>query len=199
MTAAARAARIAVPDRELIAAVARGDLEALGVLFERYEPGLRRYLGRMGIARSDADDLVQASFLEVVRASSRFDPQYSARSWLFGIASIMARRHRRSVGRAAARIATWIGLQRSQPSAHASPADAFESDQTLRAFAHAFERLAPKKREVFVLVTLEGLSGEEAASALGVPVNTVWTRLHHARRELRIGLAEHEAHEEPEP
>jgi len=191
MTAPARMARETLSDRELIAAVARGNLEALGGLFERYEPGLRRYLGRLGIAPSDADDLVQASFLEVVRASSRFDPQYSARSWLFGIASIMARRHRRSVGRAAARIATWMGLQRSQPSAQRTPADAVESDRALRAFARAFERLAPKKREVFVLVTLEGLSGEEAALALGIPVNTVWTRLHHARRELRVALGEH--------
>jgi RNA polymerase sigma factor (sigma-70 family) len=177
-------------DRELIAAVANGDLDALGVLFERYEPALRRYLVRMGIARSDADDLVQATFLDVVRASPRFDPQYSARSWLFGIASMMARRHRRSLGRAAARIAGWIGVQRSQPSAQATPADSFDADRTLRAFALAFERLAPKKGEVFLLVTLEGLSGEEAAAALGIPVNTVWTRLHHARSELRAALGD---------
>jgi RNA polymerase sigma-70 factor (ECF subfamily) len=177
-------------DRELIAAVATGDLDALGVLFERHEPALRRYLVRMGIARSDADDLIQATFLDVVRASPRFDPQYSARSWLFGIASMMARRHRRSLGRAAARIASWIGLQRSQASEQPTPADAFEHDRTLHAFARAFERLAAKKREVFVLVTLEGLSGEEAAVALGIPVNTVWTRLHHARRELRDALGE---------
>jgi RNA polymerase sigma-70 factor (ECF subfamily) len=192
MTAPARMAPLPVPDHELIASVARGNLDALGVLFERYEPALRRYLGRLGIARSDADDLVQATFLDVVRASARFDPQYSARSWLFGIASMIVRRHRRSVVRAAARVATWIGLQRGQPSATLTPADAFENDRALRAFARAFERLAPKKREVFVLVTLEGLSGEEAAAALGIPVNTVWTRLHHARRELRVALGEHE-------
>ena len=52
--------------------------------------------------------------------------------------------------------------------------------------------LSEKKREAFVLVTLEGLSGEEAAQALGVPVNTLWTRLHHARLELSAAIGEEE-------
>jgi RNA polymerase sigma-70 factor (ECF subfamily) len=54
----------------------------------------------------------------------------------------------------------------------------------------ALFELSPKKREVFVLVALEGLSGEEVATTLGIPVNTVWTRLHHARSELRHALEE---------
>jgi RNA polymerase sigma-70 factor (ECF subfamily) len=45
---------------------------------------------------------------------------------------------------------------------------------------------------VFVLVTLEGMSGEEASAVLGIPINTVWTRLHHARRALRAALEEAE-------
>jgi RNA polymerase sigma-70 factor (ECF subfamily) len=53
----------------------------------------------------------------------------------------------------------------------------------------ALSRLSAKKREVFVLVALEGMSGAEVANALHIPVATVWTRLHHARLELRAALA----------
>jgi DNA-directed RNA polymerase specialized sigma24 family protein len=45
-----------------------------------------------------------------------------------------------------------------------------------------------KNREAFVLIVLEGVEAEQAAAALGVPLGTLWTRLHHARRELRARL-----------
>jgi RNA polymerase sigma-70 factor (ECF subfamily) len=192
MTAAARMPAPAPPDHELVAAVANGNLEALGALFERHEPAVRRYLGRLGIAPSDADDLVQATFLEITHAAARFDPKYPARSWLLGIATVMVRRHRRSIGRAAVRVAAWAASLRSEPAPPRTPAELLEAGEAIGRVERAFARLSPKKREVFVLVTLEGLSGEEAASALQIPVNTVWTRLHHARRALRAALGEAE-------
>jgi RNA polymerase sigma-70 factor (ECF subfamily) len=190
MIAIARQSAPAPADHDLVAAVAKGNLEALGVLFDRYEPAVRRYLGRLGVAPSDVDDLVQATFLEVVRAARRFDPTYPTRGWLFGIATVMLRRHRRSLNRTAARIAAWAGLLRSAPPP--TPAEFLESEDAMRRLVQAFDRLSLKKREVFALVTLEGISGAEAAAALGIPVNTVWTRLHHARRELRVALGEGE-------
>lgn len=186
MKPAAHLQERAIADSDLIAAIACGNLEALGDLFERHEPAVRRYMGRLGIARSDADDLVQATFLEVLRAAKRFDPAHSAGAWLLGIATILVRRNRRSVRRYAARLATWTGIATSERAP--APDEVFDGDETLRRFARAFDRLSPKKREAFVLVTLEGLSGEEAAAALGIPVNTIWTRLHHARLELRTAL-----------
>jgi RNA polymerase sigma factor (sigma-70 family) len=178
------------PDEALIAAVARGDLEAFGHLFERHEPALRRYLGRLGFGPSDADDLVQATFLELLRAAQRFDPRHAPTPWLYGIARMMARRQRRSLQRAAARFTEWTRLMLRDRAP--TPAAVVEGDAAERRLAAALERLSPKKREVFVLVTLEGMSGEAAAAVLGVPVNTVWTRLHHARIELRRALEESE-------
>ncbi len=186
MSAAPRLAAVTTSDAQLLEAVAHGDLEALGVIFDRYEPHVRRYLGRLGITPEDVDDLVQATFLEVVRAAKRFDPERATKSWLFGIATMMVRRHRRSMSRTVARLAKWA----SQPHHRTpeTPAESFESHETGRRFERAFDELSSKKREVFTLVVVEGLSGEEAAQALGIPVNTVWTRLHHARRELRAAL-----------
>jgi RNA polymerase sigma factor (sigma-70 family) len=189
MTARIHAAAPEADDAALIAEIAQGQLAALGVLFERYEPALRRYLGRLGVSASDADDLVQASFLEVVRAAPRFDPRYAARSWLFGVATQMARRQRRSLRRTAERIAVWSGMSRD-PGEGAVPA-AQSDTADLHRVAAALEGLSDKKRAVFVLVTLEGFRGEEVATMLQIPLKTVWTRLHHARRELRAALPEY--------
>jgi RNA polymerase sigma-70 factor (ECF subfamily) len=189
MTGAARMPRTA-SDAQLIAAIADADLDALGQLFERHEPALRRYLGRLGSSASDADDLVQATFLEVMRAAKRFDAQQAAAPWLFGIATMMARRQRRSLARSALRVAEWTRLTRRE--SPLTPLAIAEGGAAERRFSVALDRLAPKKREVFVLITLEGLSGEAVAAALGVPVNTIWTRLHHARAELRKALEESE-------
>ena len=128
--------------------------------------------------------------IEVVRAAPRFDPRFAAQSWLFGIATCMARRHRRSLARLAARLSRIARSTDITPPPN--PAQFLEGNETTRRLNGAFAKLSAKKREVFVLVTLEGLSGEEAARALGIPVNTVWTRLHHARAELRAVLGEEE-------
>jgi RNA polymerase sigma-70 factor (ECF subfamily) len=188
MAAATELSHAVTADRELVAGVAAGNLEGLGELFDRHAPDLRRYFVRLGAPNGDVDDLIQATFLEVVRAAERFDPAYPVRAWLFGIATFLWRRHRRSLGRAATRLAAWAGLSKADLAP--SPAEIFEGDEASRRFQRAFDALSAKKREVFTLVTLEGFSGEEAANALGVPVNTIWTRLHHARLELRRALEE---------
>jgi RNA polymerase sigma-70 factor (ECF subfamily) len=191
MTAAERL-RGPPADPDLIAAVANGNLEALGELFERYEPNVRRHIARLGVPSDETDDLVQATFLEVIKASQRFDPRYAVKSWLIGVATIMVRRHRRSLRRAASRLAALAAFSRSQPNTNPTVADLVEGDEAARSLVNAFERLSLRKREVFVLVTLEGMSGEEASAVLGIPINTVWTRLHHARRALRAALEEAE-------
>jgi RNA polymerase sigma-70 factor (ECF subfamily) len=177
-------------DRAMVVRVANGDLEALGSLFERHEPSVRRYLDRLRVPAADVDDLIQATFLGAVRAAGSFDPQYSPRSWLLGIATMMVRRHRRSLQRVAARLARTARLAVAEPPR--TPSELVEDRASAARVALAVDRLSFRKREVLVLVTLEGLSGEETARLLGIPVNTVWTRLHHARRELRAALEEGE-------
>jgi RNA polymerase sigma factor (sigma-70 family) len=188
-TPAARQAS-ASSDQALIAQVAEGKLDALGELFERHEPALKRYLARLGVATSDIDDLVQGTFLELTRAATRFDPQYSARAFLLGIASMMVRRRRRSLQRLAVRIASFARLSSQLAIEVPAVSESVEQEARLRAIARAVEQLPSKQREAFVLVTWEGLSGEQAATALGIPIKTVWTRLHHARCALRAALQE---------
>jgi len=115
VTAVSELAAAPPTDGALLAHVANGNLEALGQLFDRHAEGVRAFLVRMGATRADADDLLQATFLEVVRAAARFDPRFPARNWLLGIANAMFRRHRRSLRRAAARLVAAAGITRSTP------------------------------------------------------------------------------------
>jgi RNA polymerase sigma-70 factor (ECF subfamily) len=170
-------------DAELIVSIGSGDLTGLGLLFDRYGEDVRRLLARIGVAASDLDDLVQQTFLDVPRASVRFRAGAPVRPWLFGLATIVARRHRRSVSRLLARLQHWAlePVLREVP----TPAEECERSAEVKRAWVALESLSAKKREAFVLVVLEGMTCAEAAEVLGTPIATVWTRIHTARSELR--------------
>jgi RNA polymerase sigma factor (sigma-70 family) len=183
MSSVAAARASPPPDCDLLGRIAAGDLSSLGVLFDRYARDLRRFIERLGVPPGDVDDLVQASFLVVVDAARGFHGEHSARPWLFSLAANVVRRHRRSARRSVARLTAWARQQYEH--AVPTPGDSFELREGSARFAQALSRLSPKKREAFVMVVMEGLSAEATAEALGVPIGTVWTRLHHARRALR--------------
>jgi RNA polymerase sigma-70 factor (ECF subfamily) len=183
------AARAVVPmgtksldDDELVAAIRSGNLSGLGVLFDRHGASVRRLLSRLGASELEVDDLVQDTFLDSIVAAARFEAGASVRSWLFGIAVIVWRRHRRSVVRMVQRIQRWAA-QRVDAKV-ATPDEQLLWSEAARRGERALSRLSPKKRDAFVLVVIEELSGDEAAVALGVPVATVWTRVHYARQEM---------------
>ena len=174
-------------DDDLVAAIRSGNLSGLGTLFDRYGTAVRRLLLRLGVNARDVDDLVQDTFLDCIVASATYQPGLSVRSWLFGISVIVTRRHRRSFGRMLERVQRWA-TQRIEPRV-VTPAERLEWSQDAERSQRALMQLAPKKRAAFVLVVLEELTGEEAAVILEVPVATVWTRVHYARREM-MGLLE---------
>lgn len=175
-------------DAELLARIAKGNLDTLGLFYDRYADDVRSFVARLGVATADLDDVTQQVFLVVIRASTRFDGRESARAWLFGLAVNVVRRHRRSLGEISRRLVAWA----SEPRAITTPAadEGYALQETAHRAHLALEELSSKKREVFVLFAIEGLSGEEIAVALDIPIATVWTRLHHARRELRALLGE---------
>jgi len=179
-----------VGDEELVLQVARGELTQLGRLFDLYHLPVRRFLARLQVPPGDLDDLVQLTFLQVPRAAPRFDPQRAVKGWLFGLATFVFKRHRRSLARLTRKVAA---LAREPiHAAPPTPADLVGEVESARRADRALAALSPKKREVFVMVVLERLPGEAVAQALGIPEGTVWTRLHHARRELQALLREEE-------
>jgi RNA polymerase sigma-70 factor, ECF subfamily len=174
-------------DAELLAGVAGGHLGSLGELYDRYARdvwrAVRRSLPNNG---ADVDDVVHATFLNLPRIAGSYDGRASCRNWLCGIGVRLAMRHRRGAGRLQRMLGsfaqTLAGRKTSDPEQRAS------HNQELAVLNRALARLSEKKRAVFVLVELEGLSAAEAATALDIPAVTARTRLFHARRELQQAL-----------
>ncbi len=141
-------------DADLLANVASGDLRALGVLFDRYEATVKRFIGRLNVARAEIDDLVQLTFLDVPGAAARFDARCSFKSWLLGLAAMVVRRHRRSAFRMATRLAAWA----TDPSSRAIsvPEETLERREAAARAMRALEKLSHRKREVFVMMVSSG-------------------------------------------
>jgi RNA polymerase sigma-70 factor (ECF subfamily) len=177
---------LARSDDELLSAIAAGDLAALGELYDRYARDLVRAVERTLQAKADADDVVHGVFLKLPELARSYDGRANARPWLIGIAVRMALRQRRGAGRFFKMLGSFahamLGRTSNDPEQHSS------QRQELRAFQAALAKLAPKKRAVFTLIELDGLTTEQVALALGIPAATVRTRLHHARRELHAAL-----------
>jgi RNA polymerase sigma-70 factor (ECF subfamily) len=173
------------PDAILVEQVAQGDLGALGELYDRYARDVWRAARRALPDGADVEDVVHATFLNLPRIAGSYDGRDRCRNWLCGIGVRLAMRHRRGAGRFRRMLdafAGTLGGWTMDPERKAS------GHEELAALERAVAALSEKKRAVFVLVELEGLSAEEAARALDVPPATVRTRLFHARRELQEAL-----------
>ena len=173
-------------DAELLADVAQGHLGALGELYDRYARDVWRAVRRSLPPGADVEDIVHATFLNLPRIASSYDGRATCRNWLCGIGVRLAMRHIRGVGRFRRMLGsfaqTLVGRKTRDPERRAS------DNQELVVLESALAQLSEKKRAIFVLVELEGLSAEEAARALEIPAATARTRLFHARRELQQAL-----------
>lgn len=165
-------------DALAMARLAGGDIEALGELYDRHQGAVRRFATRMTGSADEGDDLVHATFLAVMKTAEHFDGHRSCRAWLLGITARLVKRQRTS-GARWARLLT--GFQPPEPTWASDPEGALG---TRRDVESALSRLSEAKRVVLLMAEVEGLRGEEIAEALEIPIGTVWTRLHHARREL---------------
>ncbi len=178
--------RVEVPDVALVYACGQGELEALGLLFERYNNDVYRFLSRLsGTRQQELDDLVQETFLQVQKSARTYKEKSSVKNWIFGISVNVVRHHVRSE----VRRKRLIKVFQEQPTeTSSSPFDEAQRRQQMEALSEAVRNLPYKQRTVFVVCDLEGVSGVEAARLLGLRQGTVWRRLHEARKALRSAL-----------
>ncbi|MER7205720.1 RNA polymerase sigma factor [Streptosporangium sp. NPDC000239] len=175
------------PDDAEVIARARRDPAVFSVLFDRHAPALHRYVTRR-LGESLADDVVADTFLAAFRRLGRYDTAHrDARPWLYGIAANLIGKHRRAEVRA------YRALARTGTDTVAeSYADRVEARVSAsaahRELAEALAVLSPQDREVLLMVAWADFSYQEVALALGVPVGTVRSRLHRARRKTRAAL-----------
>ncbi len=153
-----------------------------------------RTVRRLGVAESAAEDVAQEVFVVVHRSLTTFEGRSSLRTWLFGIARNLAYRHRRTLGR---RITLAPGQERALESAYDETArsahDDAERSEAARVLDALLDSMDDEKREAFVLVELEEMSMPEVAEALGINLNTAYTRLRAGRRQFEEALARHRA------
>lgn len=170
-------------DDDLMARVREGDWNALGTLLGRQEGPLFAFFHRLGCDPNSIEDLVQEVMIRIYEGRRRYDPARPFAPWLYGIArhvwwDYLRRRGRLQVALRAAESAEDLDppvldpLERSQ---------AGEEAERVR---RALERLPEEQRVTLLLRHFQGLSYEEIAEALGLPLGTVKWRIHDAMRKL---------------
>jgi RNA polymerase sigma-70 factor (ECF subfamily) len=147
-----------------------------------------RSIRRLGVAEAQIDDAVQDVFLVVLRRLSDYRPETNPRTWLFSIASRIAANHRRSHQRRHAGRSP-LSEEHAEgsdgPFEHAARADA------ARLLQRFLDGLSDDKRDLFIMAELEEMSGPDIAVALGVNVNTVYSRVRGLRQEFADFFATH--------
>lgn len=153
-------------------------------LYEEHVDFVWRSLRCLGIREAGLEDAVQDVFVVVHRRLADFQARSAVRTWLFGIVLRVARDHRRRERRKGGLSPLDFEIEDSAPGPHEEAARA----EALRALAQALDVLDEDKRAVLVLAELEQMSAPEIAAALGVNVNTVYSRLRAARRAFEAAL-----------
>ena len=174
-------------DDDSTATVQQAQAEVPGALDRLCDAWLPTVLGwtlRLGGPRIDAEDAAHDVFLVVFRRLPSLAEPRAFPAWLFAITRRVVAAHRR---RAWVR-KWWPGNVPEQADPSPDPSDHVEQADTVMQVWTAVEQLPPHQREVLVLCDLEERPDSEAASILGVPKNTVKSRLRRARAALRTRL-----------
>jgi RNA polymerase sigma-70 factor (ECF subfamily) len=160
-------------------------------IYDAWFEHVARWIHALGAPPADTEDLTQEVFLVVRRRLPDFDGR-NLPAWLYRIASRQVWQHRRL---------RWIKkviLSRNTVNIEdvaddrTSAAGVLETKERSRLLELLLSKLSEKRRVVFVMFEVDGYTGEEIADTLDVPINTVWTRLHHARKDFFALLAQHE-------
>lgn len=176
-----------ISDADVIAR-SLADPHLFAAIFDRYYGPIRRYLGRR-VDTALADELASETLARAFAGRERYDQaRVDAGPWLYGIATHLLRKHHRSEDRrrrAYARL-PGLGVDSGGLDGVAGRADAAALGP---AVAAALARLQPGDRDALLLLALTDLDYEGIAVAMGVPIGTVRSRLHRARRHIADDLA----------
>lgn len=179
------------PTDQKLVALSLQERAFFGELVERYQAKLRRYIIRLGVKNpDDQDDVLQEIFIKIYRNLNNFDQNMSFSSWAYRIA------HNEAI--------SWYRKLKVRPEGYlvAEPETLFEMfstnetnaeekfDQQLsaEALASALEGLDEKYRSILILRYFEHLEYEEISDVLKIPVGTVGTLVHRAKKQLREHL-----------
>jgi RNA polymerase sigma-70 factor (ECF subfamily) len=183
-------------DAQLVASALAGSQEAFRELVVRFERPVYSLIARMVQDPATAEDLAQEAFVKAYRSLRTYDASRKLSSWLFKIAHNTAIDHLRKGA------PDTVSLEATQEeegrgglaavlsdSSAEDPAAAAERRDMARSLERAISRLRPEYREAVVLFYVEGASYQEVCEVTGLPLGTVKTNLHRARKELAREMA----------
>jgi RNA polymerase sigma-70 factor (ECF subfamily) len=167
---------------DLLGRCQAGERGAFRELFERHRVEVTRLVYRMTHGGQDLEDLVQEVFIQVHKSLPTFRSEARLSTWIFRIAVNVVLMHRR-----ASRTRPLMLVSKGEPTlidASSLPDDQLARQRRVEALHRLLEQIGEKKRIVYFLHELQGLSPQEIAHVVGAPVLTVRTRLFYARREV---------------
>jgi RNA polymerase sigma-70 factor (ECF subfamily) len=201
---------MALPDAEIVAALKRGDESVFAELVDAYSPGLMRMAQMFVRDRAVAEEVVQETWLGVLRGIDRFEGRSSLKTWIFRIlmntAKTRGQRESRSVPFSAAvgddepsvdpdRFLgpdhRFPGGWMMGPSEWQTPEQELLEGETLEAILHAIDQLPDAQRAVITMRDVEGFPPEEVSEALGITDGNQRVLLHRARSKVRGAIEEH--------
>ncbi|WP_232797133.1 RNA polymerase sigma factor [Blastococcus atacamensis] len=173
-------------DAELIAR-SLDDPQAFAPLFDRHATAVHRYLGRR--VGELADDLLSETFLIAFRRRAAYRVDHvEVRPWLFGIATNLVHGHVRTEQRRYRALARAAARPEGHTAGPDDATDRLDAEALRGPIAAALAGLKAHDRDALLLLAWGQLGYEEIAAVLDVPVGTVRSRLHRARRQTRAAL-----------
>jgi RNA polymerase sigma-70 factor (ECF subfamily) len=186
-------------DEQLMLAFKAGDARAFATLVQRHRQGVYNFILRFVGHRQRAEDVLQETWLKVVRSSSEYQPRAKFTTWVFTIArnlcvdSARKESYRKadSLDAPTSEDGEGRALGEVVPDEEGASPDRAAHNVRLRPLlAKAIETLPPEQREVFLLREYQGIGFKEIAEVTGVNENTVKSRMRYALEGLRKKLAE---------
>ena len=170
----------ATSDEALIGRIATGDKVAMQVLFARHHVRVYRFVLRLVRDQTKAEDLISEVFLDVWRQAGKFEARSAVSTWLLAIArykalSALRRRPDEELDEEAA-----AAIEDTAD----NPEVALEKKDKGEILRKCLTQLSPEHREIIDLVYYHEKSVEEVAEIVGIPENTVKTRMFYARKRL---------------
>ena len=163
-------------------------------IYERYGDFVWRNLRRLGIPEEAVEDVLQDVFLVVHRRLSGFESRSSLRTWLFGIVLRVAKTHGRSLRRRRVHLdnlAAAVDVDTASNRDANDPAEAAARHEASQLLHRLLDQLDDEKRAILVSVELEQMSVTEAAEAVGINLNTAYSRLRAARQAFQEAVMRH--------
>jgi RNA polymerase sigma factor (sigma-70 family) len=180
--------------KALFRGVIAGQSSAFSELMKLFSAPVYSYLVRVGVDKTDRDDLFQDIALKIYRSRNQFDDRKTLFPWLYTIAVNSTRNHFRNrlVGEKA--VSNYqVEIQSSSNSENAISTGKLEAQETLSFLEQEIQQLSLTEREVIVLCCIEKVEQEAAAALLQIPINTLKTHLRRARLKLAESLAKRNA------